>query len=275
MTWSALVLAGSRGATDPVARAAGVSHKAFAPLAGRPMLAHVLDALAAAPEVGRVAVSIEPEAPPIPAEGIERLAAEGSPARSALAAFDRLGPPLLIVTADHPLLSPAMIRDALAQVGEADVAAALSPRAAVEAAGSPAARTWLRFRDGDFSGCNIFACRTPEARRAIELWTRLEADRKRPWRMVRRLGLRPLAAYLAGRLALDGAVAALGVAAGCRAAAARLDQPEAAHDVDKPEDLAFVRRLLAARQAAGSPQAGSGADARDQVSVRPSTGNPR
>ncbi len=228
-----------------MAKAAGVSHKAFAPLAGRPMIGHVLNALAETPEISRIAVSIEASAPLLPYGDAERLEADGSPARSALRAFDRLGAPLLIVTADHPLLSPAMIRDTVAAAEGVDVVASLSPRSAVEAAGNPAARTWLRFREGDFSGCNIFACRTPEARRAIAFWTALEEDRKRPWRMARRLGLRPLAAYLVRRLSLDDAARALGAASGCQARIAILHQAEAAHDVDKPEDLAFVLRRLA------------------------------
>ena len=36
--FTALVLAGSRGAADPVAQAAGVAHKALAPVGGIPMI---------------------------------------------------------------------------------------------------------------------------------------------------------------------------------------------------------------------------------------------
>ena len=43
------------------------------------------------------------------------------------------------------------------------------------------------------------------------------------------------------------AAAALGRAAGCRAALIMLPFPDAAHDVDKPADLAFAEARLAAR----------------------------
>ena len=57
---TAVILAGSRaGAADPMASAAGVSHKALLPVAGVPMLARVADALRASPAVGRIAVMIE------------------------------------------------------------------------------------------------------------------------------------------------------------------------------------------------------------------------
>jgi GTP:adenosylcobinamide-phosphate guanylyltransferase len=48
---SAIVLAGSRGPDDPVARAAGLQHKALVPVAGVPMLQRVLDTLAAVPRI--------------------------------------------------------------------------------------------------------------------------------------------------------------------------------------------------------------------------------
>ena len=57
--YTALVLAGSRGAVDPVAAHCGVRHKALAPVAGVPMLARVLRTLADSPYVWRIAICIE------------------------------------------------------------------------------------------------------------------------------------------------------------------------------------------------------------------------
>ena len=246
--WSALILAGSRGPQDPVAQAAGVSHKAFAELAGRPMIAHVLDALRAVPEIGAIAASIAPDAPALPA-GVLRLDAGPGPSASALAAFDRLGPPLLITAADHPLLTPGMISDLLstARQSGADAVAGICPRATVEAAGNPAPRTWIRFSDGAVSGANLFALATLRARGALLLWQRLEAERKRPWRMAWRVGPTVLARYLVGRLDSASAAGAIGRLAGCSARFAVIDHPDAAHDVDRPADLDFAARRLLAR----------------------------
>ncbi|HSF95862.1 MAG TPA: nucleotidyltransferase family protein [Thermohalobaculum sp.] len=248
MSWTAVVLAGSRGPSDPVAEAACVSHKAFADVAGRPMIARVLDTLAASPSIGRVVVVIEPDAPPLP-EGVERLDAAPSPARSALAGFERLDVPVLVTTADHPMLTPAMVEHFLAQAAAtgADVAAGVAERSVVEQAGSTARRTYLKFRDAQISGCNLFALMTPRARAALTFWQRLEADRKRPLRMARAIGIGTLVRYLLGVLTTDGVANALGRAAGCRAAMVRMPFPEAAHDVDKASDLEFARRFLAAR----------------------------
>lgn len=250
--WTALILAGSRESHDPVALSAGVTHKAFAVLDGKPMIAHVVEALRAVPEVHAIAASLPVDAPALPLR-IERLEAGAGPSASVLRAFDRLGPPLLVTTADHPLLTPGMVADLLhaAEGTGADVLAAVCPRQSVEAAGNQARRTWLRFADGEASGANLFALATPRARGAITLWQELEASRKRPWRMAWRIGPGVLARYLAGRLDRASAARALGRAAGCRAAIAIIDHPDAAHDVDRPEDLAFAARRLAARRAAG------------------------
>jgi hypothetical protein len=62
------------------------------------------------------------------------------------------------------------------------------------------------------------------------------------------IGPLTLASYAAGRLTMAGAADALGRAAGCRAVLVTLDHPDAAHDVDKPADLAFAEARLRARR---------------------------
>lgn len=232
-----------------MARAAGVSTKAFAEIAGAPMIDHVLAALGAAPEIGEIAVSISADAPALPS-GVLRLDAAATPATSTAEGLAALGAPLLITTADHPLLTAAMIADFIAgaEASGADAAAGASLRAVVERAGNPARRTYLKFSDGGLSGCNLFAIRTERGGGAVEFWTEIEADRKRPLRMALKVGLPALALYALGRLSRAKAAAMIGAKAGCHAAIVLLDHPEAAHDVDKPADMDFARQRLEARQ---------------------------
>lgn len=246
--WKVLVLAGDRGPEDPIAKAAGVSTKAFAKVAGAPMIDHVLAALEAAPELGEVAVSISPDAPPLPA-GVLRLDSAPTPATSAAEGLAALGAPLLIVTADHPLLTAAMIHDFLKGVEAADIdaAAAASLRAVVERAGNSARRTYLKFADGWLSGCNLFAIATERGGGAIRFWTRIEADRKKPLRMAMNVGLFAPVLYALGRLTRKKAAAMIARKAGCRVEIILLDHPEAAHDVDKAADMAFAETRLAQR----------------------------
>ena len=121
----------------------------------------------------------------------------------------------------------------------------LARREAVEAAAPGSKRTYLRFADGHWSGCNLFYLATPRAEAAVRLWQAVEKDRKRPWRIVRRLGPRLLLSYLLGRLTLAEAVAQLGRRAGVVAATIACPDGLAAVDVDKPADLDFVRARIA------------------------------
>jgi CTP:molybdopterin cytidylyltransferase MocA len=154
--------------------------------------------------------------------------------------------PLLITTADHPLLSAAMVDRfcAEARASGTDLVAGLTDARVIRSAYPEARRTYLRFADAAYSGANMFALLTPEGRRAVAFWRRVEQERKRPWRLVRAFGLGPLLAYLLGRLTLDEAMGRASTVIGARVAAARLPFAEAAIDVDKPADLALVETIL-------------------------------
>jgi GTP:adenosylcobinamide-phosphate guanylyltransferase len=248
--FTALVLAGSRGGPDPVAGYAGVSHKALIELAGRSLLRRVVEALDAA---GATRICVSSNDPDVAAElatirvsaTLETIAAADGPSLSVRQAADRLGAPLLVTTADHALLEPQWVRQFIDAIPDgADIAALLAPEALVQAAAPGARRTYLRFRDGRFSGCNLFWLATPRALAAIDLWRRVEAHRKEPWRIAGLLGPSILLRYALNRLTLDGAVAAIGRKAGVTAAAVRSPYGLAAVDVDKPADLDLVRSLV-------------------------------
>jgi hypothetical protein len=156
--------------------------------------------------------------------------------------------PLLIATADHPLLTPPIIAAFLAGSADSDVAVGVVERGVVEAAYPKIRRTWLKFRGGHFSGANLFALRTDAARAALALWSGVEQDRKKALRLMLSFG--PLLALraLTRTISIDGALARLGRRAGVTAAAVRLPFAEAAIDVDKPSDLALAETILAARK---------------------------
>ena len=238
-----------------MATAAGVSHKALLPVAGVPMLLRVISALRGSPAVGCIVVSIEaPEESLFGLDGLENVllrAAAPSPARSAAAALEEFGAPLLVTTADHALLTPAMVAHLLSAVppGVA-AAAALARRETVLAAYPEARRTWLRFRDGAFSGCNLFLLAEAEgAARAAAFWRRVEAERKRPLAMARLLGPLTLLRFALGRLTLRAGLDALERRCGARLHAVEMPFAEAAVDVDKPADLALAEAALHRREA--------------------------
>ena len=256
---TALVLAGSRGPDDPLTRATGQRHKALMPVVGVPMLLRVLRALAATPEVARIAVCIED--PALIAGlledfrrelgtsklSIETLTAAASPSRSAADGLARLGTPLLVTTADHALLQPTWVSHFLRnQPAGATATVALARAEAVLRDVPGTQRTFLRFADGAYSACNLFYLAQPEAAQLLQLWQQVEALRKQPVKMLRLLGLRYALGYRFGWLKLAQATRRLGVLAG-GVTVATVDMPygRAAVDVDKPSDLELVERLIA------------------------------
>jgi GTP:adenosylcobinamide-phosphate guanylyltransferase len=259
--FTALVLAGSRGPSDPVAASAGLSHKALVPIAGRPMLLRVLDTLRQSPRIGRIAVCLDrpeltaalPELQRLVDGGVILITPAGpTPSRSVLLGLERLGRPLplLVTTGDHPLLTPAMVEHFLAAATGrgADVAVAVATESVVQRAYPETRRTYVRLADGGVTGCNLFAFLGQDASRAAEFWTKVERYRKQPWRLFAAAGPVSLALFLLGRLDLDQAIARLGRRLGITGLAVRMPFAEAAIDVDKPADRDLAERILGARR---------------------------
>jgi GTP:adenosylcobinamide-phosphate guanylyltransferase len=258
--FTALVLAGSRGTADPVARAAGVAHKALAAVAGRPMLLRVLDALRQSPSVGRIVLAAQdrdlidalPElARAVDGGSISVISTEASPALTAAAAIRSLPDvfPLLVTTSDHALLTADIIESFTACVPpDADVAVGLARRTAILGRYPESVRTFIRLGGEGYSGCNLFAFAGPDAVKAVAFWVQMEGYRKTPWKIAARIGMGALLRYVTGRLDLNAAFAELSRMAGVVAVPVVLPQPEAAIDVDKPSDLVQAERILASRR---------------------------
>jgi molybdopterin-guanine dinucleotide biosynthesis protein A len=264
-SFTALVLAGSRSGGDPLAEAAGVSHKALAPVAGVAMLTRVVATLRAAESVGRVvicgidrqALAGEPQLQPFLDSGRLGLVRSGAtPGASVLSAMEQLAPctPLLVATADHPLLTPALVDDFCARSARsgADVTVGLVSARLVHGAFPGVRRTALPFRDGHYCGCNLFAFLTPEARRAPAAWVHVEGHRKRPWRMVGALGVGVTLRFLLRRLTVDAVTDLASDRMGVRVRPIFLSQPEAGFDVDTSAQLAVAEAFLRRSWAPGT-----------------------
>lgn len=249
---TALVLAGSRGRDDPVARQAGVTHKALAAVAGVPMLLRVLRTLRASPAVGRIALCIDRTAIADVAEigdDVQVIEPDATPGASVARALAEIAdaPALLVTTADHALLTPAMVEHFCAGVpADAEVAVGLASAATIRSAYPETQRTYYRFAGEGYSGCNLFLLRGPRARRAAAFWSEMERHRKRPWRLVAAIGPLTLARFMTGTLGLEAALWRLSRAAGAEIRAVEMPYAEAAIDVDKPADLELAERILAA-----------------------------
>lgn len=245
--FKALILAGSRGGeVDPAAAYAGVTHKGLITLQGQTLLSRVLAAVEGA-EAETIGVAANDEAIKAALSGakVVVLPTASGPSQSVENAARELGFPLLITTVDHALLKSAWITQFLADTPDwADVAVLLAPEERVRAAAPQTKRTYLRFQDGRYSGCNLFLLRNENALNVVHVWRKVEALRKQPWKIAAMLGPSFLIRYLLNWLTLDQAVLKLGKLADVKAAAVRAHDGLAAVDVDKPSDLDLVRELV-------------------------------
>ena len=255
--WTAILLAGQRPGTDPLAEHFGIRWKALVPVAGEAMLARVARTLLASPSIARVVVlAQEPEAlfvgdcAWLAAE--PRVATATSTGGIAASVGEVAGSPLarwpvLVTTADHPLLTPAMVEATIAGAGETDVAVGVVARATLLAAYPDNRRTWLRFADGGWTGANLFALRTARAQRALAAWSGVERDRKKALTLVWHFG--PLLALraLTRTITLAQAMRKAAWRLGFTARPVALPQAEAGIDVDKPSDHVLAETILAAR----------------------------
>ena len=249
--WTALLLAGSRPGRDPFAEANGTDLKALIPVGGVPMVRRVAETLLASPEVERVTVlSQAPDrlAAALP-EGVEQAVSGATIAATldAILADPATRFPLLVTTADHALLTPAMVADFIAKAAGADLAIGLVEQRPLVARLPDTRRTWLKFKGGAYSGANLFAFGSPHAAKAVALWRSVEQDRKKGWRMTAALGPAVLMGSVLRLRTLQQTLDAAGQRLGLTLRAVELADPIAAVDVDKPTDLELAERILEER----------------------------
>ncbi len=254
---TALILAGARPGLDPVAEAVGVPLKVLAPVGGVPMVERVLHTLKLSQFVEQRVLCgpswemVKEQAllhKLVETENIRWVAPQQGPSLSVQSFLEQAPQdlPLLVTTADHALLTVEMVEYFLreARKSQADVAVALVPYALVSKAYPQSKRTVIRFRGGGYCGCNLFFLGQAKAKKLVEFWVAVESERKHPLRLIRRLGWIMLVRYVLGLLSLSDALRELSQRMGLSIKEIILPFPEAAIDVDTPEDLALVEEIV-------------------------------
>jgi GTP:adenosylcobinamide-phosphate guanylyltransferase len=250
MSWTAIVLAGSRPGRDSFAEQFGTDLKALIAVGGEPMALRPVRALLESASVGRVIVMTqEPDRvlAVLPDEArVSARASQGTIAETMLELIvaEGLEWPLLVTTADHALLDAATIEEFCGGGAGVDIAIGVVERANLMRRLPETRRTWLKFHGGAYTGANLFALNSPKVRRAIELWRSVEQDRKKAWRVMALLGPVALAGVALRLLSLDQVLARLGKKLGLSLKAVRLSNPLAGVDVDKAEDHALAEAIL-------------------------------
>ncbi|MCG8401933.1 MAG: nucleotidyltransferase family protein [Firmicutes bacterium] len=248
MMFDAVVLAGQRndGAFQAVSDA---PNEALIEIGGRTMLDYVLSALQGAGRVDRIVVVGTPEVEAALPAGVEYQAAGDEIIDNVLhglgkLASDRL---VMVVTSDIPLLTPVAVDDLAARCAAqpADIYYPAIPRAAAERGYPGVERTYVKLREGTFTGGNIFVV---NPRVAPDLAARLKAfvdARKSPAKMAGLLGPGFAIKLMLGALSTAELEAKVAGMFGVRGAVVFTEYAEIGVDVDKLTDLELAKRVLA------------------------------
>ena len=259
-----LILAGRRpGVADPLAAAHGLDDKCLVPVAGAPMVLHVLRA-AIASDARKILVSTHNAAlaellagdlAGIDASRVRLVLSAGNLADSVLTAADGADFPMLVTTADACLLSASTIAeiDAAAKAAGADAAVGLARKADVLGVHPDGQRRFYALSDVEVSNCNAYWLGSAKALRAAEAFRGGGQFIKQPWRIARAFGVINLLRFRFGLGPLHVVFDRLGRHMRLKLVPVLVSDGAAAIDVDNERSHRVTQEVMAARAASREP----------------------
>ena len=245
-----IILAGGPTPDSILASGETEPERAFIPVAGRPMLAWVLDAIRGCDACGQVvcignAQRLERELGLPPNEVIPQL---DSLLENFVAGLERFRdhPRVLVATCDIPLVTSEALSDLARQVSEveAEVYYPIIDVKIYDEKYPGGKRTTQKIKEGTFTGGNVFVLNPDAVLRNRDRIETVIRDRKSPAKLARLFGLSFILRYLMNQLDLKGLEAKATKILGARMRGIITPHPEIGLDVDKPEDLLVVRDVL-------------------------------
>lgn len=257
--FAAVVLAGSSPREDdPLAEHTRGRPKGLLPIAGRPMLAYIVDALAGSRYIRSIiVVGLPEEARPALLAPVIHLPPQGdlfSNAEAGIHYAATLIPNLtgiLVSSADIPLITAAMVDRFIEKclLTDHDVYYGLIERSVMEGRFPASRRSYVHLKEGDFAGADIFVVRPGAVAANRELWRRVADARKSALAQARILGgIWPVFKLLVHQMSLAEAEKRASRALNVRGRAVICADPEVGMDVDKPFQLEIVRMELEGRR---------------------------
>ncbi|MGE5654515.1 MAG: NTP transferase domain-containing protein [Bacillota bacterium] len=247
----AIILAGDTPKDTDLKLLTKVNCKSLIPIAGKPMVEYVVESLAAEKRIGRVAV-----VGPVNelaflrdhCQKVELAQHSESILQNVVAGIDLLGNPdkVLVVTADIPMLTTQAVADFLNQAGatDADFYYSVVRREDNDRKYPGVRRTYVRLKNGTFTGGNIFMARSRYVSAKMDLVDKMIALRKEPLKMVKLLGWGFVLKFLLGVLTINELESHISGLLGIKGVAVISPYAEVGTDVDKPSDLELARSIL-------------------------------
>jgi len=259
MKATALIMAGKRsGVLDPLAARAGVAQKCVVPVNGTPMIARVVEQVAACERIGDIRiVAHEPdEIAELPV--VAKLLKEGrltfatgkfNIVDSVFSGAEDVDFPLLITTADNCLVTPQgyaeFVEKCLAEGAGAGAAAGLARREDVQDADPEGQKKFYEFKDGGFSNCNMYWMGSAKALAAAEIMREGGQFVKFPRRIIKAFGFMNLIRFRMGWGSKEKLFAQISDRFGIKLVPIVLSNGQYAIDVDNERTFEVTERILA------------------------------
>ncbi len=254
---TAIVLAGG-GADpdDPLYALSEGKPKALLPIAGKPLVQWVVDALSGSEAVDRIiVVGLDadcginfPDATTFTSDTGSLL---GNVKSGSLAATAGAGPSekVMIVSSDIPAIQPAMIDWIVGEAlrSEDDLYYLTIDRTVMEKRYPGSGRSFIRFRDRQICGGDITILRPAAFLGGGRIWGRLTQGRKNAMALAFTIGIDVLILFLLHRLTLAEAARRACSRLRIKGRVIECPYPEPGMDVDKPFQFEIVQRDLLSR----------------------------
>jgi CTP:molybdopterin cytidylyltransferase MocA len=246
----AVVLAGSPN-NGPLKECSPARYEALIPVGSKTMVEHVVRALLKARNIGRILI-IGPVAELSALMKGERVSvadSAGSILENIGAGLNLLGGEkrVLLVTSDIPMLTPEAVDNFLEICGDmsGDLYYPVLGKQVVENKFPATRRTYVKLREGVFTGGNIFIINPAVFQKCVENGQKIINLRKSPLRLCRLLGLGFVIKFLTRTLTIREAEEKVSqLLGGIRGVVVTSKHPEIGVDVDKPGDYELALKVI-------------------------------
>jgi len=242
----ALILAGAEK-EGPLAKFG--SNKALIKINGKEMIRYIVEAFKGLDFIDTIAV-VGPKESLLPIEDqvdviVDSAASMSDNILRGVSIFpdDEM---ILISTADIPMITPEAIRDFVEKslAMDADFYYPIVSKEENEKKYPGVKRTYVKIKDGTFTGGNIVMVRAGKVKECIKRAEAFMTYRKKPWKLARIFGLKFIFKFMLGILTINELQERVVELFNIKARAIISSYPEIATDVDKDSDLELAARAL-------------------------------
>jgi hypothetical protein len=156
---------------------------------------------------------------------------------------------VLVSTSDIPMVRAPMLAAVIEQAsrGDFDLLYSICTREKTEARFPGVHRTYVKLREGTFTGGNVVLCRPRAVLPALDRASIFVENRKKPVKTARAIGFRYLIRLLLGRLTIAELESRISGMFHIKGKAWQCPYPEIGTDVDKQSDWELAERELGAK----------------------------